>query len=414
MDNFFRSEALDHQHHKLTGHVILRYPRLYNIITLVIFAILLAVLGYIYLGKVNKKAEVVGYLNPSQGVMRYTAPINARVNQISVKANTFVEAGTPLIELVAEHHISSENELHQFRQHELLQRKQHFEKQVQLLQQQKHEKLQELLAQAEALTEQLARLDAYRRIAQMRLNLAQEKHKNLLKLGKQGAIAKAEIDQHQSLVLEHQATLAQLGQQKADLQAKQVENQHAQAHLPTQFAQNHEQLSVELSRLNSESFDIDSQKSYWLTASTSGKVTHIYPHLGDQVTLGMPLLNLLPQESELEAVLLIPSESIGFVKTGQDAKLKLDAFPYTRFGFQKAQIEEITEHVLLPNELNAPVEILKPAYRVRAHLPDTTLVAYGHKVQLKPGMTFKADVLLDEHPIWMWLFEPILSLRGHI
>ena len=128
----------------------------------------------------------------------------------------------------------------------------------------------------------------------------------------------------------------------------------------------------------------------------------------------MPLLNLLPEDSELEAVLLIPSESIGFVKTGQAAKLKLDAFPYTRFGFQQAQIDEITEHVLLPNELNAPVEIQKAAYRVRARLPETNLIAYGHKVELKPGMTFKADVLLDEHPIWMWLFEPILSLRGYI
>ena len=32
------------------------------------------------------------------------------------------------MELVAEHHISSENELHQFRQQELIQRKQHLEK----------------------------------------------------------------------------------------------------------------------------------------------------------------------------------------------------------------------------------------------------------------------------------------------
>ena len=64
-----------------------------------------------------------------------------------------------------------------------------------------------------------------------------------------------------NLVLEHQATLAQLSQQKADIQAKQVENQQAQAHLPTQFAQNHEQLAVELSRLNSESFEIESQKA---------------------------------------------------------------------------------------------------------------------------------------------------------
>ena len=85
MDNFFRSEAFDYQQHKLTGHVILRYPKLYNIITFVILCTLLSVLGYIYFGTVNKKAEVLGYLNPSQGVMRYTAPINARVNELMSK-----------------------------------------------------------------------------------------------------------------------------------------------------------------------------------------------------------------------------------------------------------------------------------------------------------------------------------------
>ncbi len=414
MKHFFRPASVAYQQHQLTGQVILKYPRLYQILSWTIVALLLAVIAYFTWGRMHQKTQVVGYLHPSKGVMRYSAPMTARVHQIKVDVNTYVQAGAPLIELIAEHHVSGDDELHRAREQELEQRSAHLARQITLAKQQQQERDAELTAEFNALSLQRAKLDDYRQIAKQQLKLSKSKWQALQKLAEQGAIAQIDVKQQHAVVLSHEATLAELQQREAEIQAKQVQNEQARAHLPTQYAQQYEQLAMERSQLKSQALEIQSQGRYWLTASQSGVVTHIYPHIGDQVHAGAPLVNLMPEESQLQAVLLIPSQSIGFVKAGQVAKLKLDAFPYQRFGFQQAQIREVTEHVLMPHELGAPVVIDQPVYRVIAQLESKMISAYGHPVHLKAGMTFHADVLLDQHPIWMWLFEPILSLRGHL
>ncbi len=212
--------------------------------------------------------------------------------------------------------------------------------------------------------------------------------------------------------MDYKSTLSRLNQNEVEIHSRQKSIILSLAHSATEFRQKQNHLDIELSRLNTEYTENMGQFSCWLTASQSGQVTRINAHLGDQVQLGTHLLNLFPNESHLEAILLVPSESIGFLEPKQIAKIKLDAFPFQRFGFQTAEITQVTQHILLPQELNAPIEINRPAYRVKASLIGKAPKTFGQHVSLKPGMTFTADIILDRHPIWMWLFEPLLSLRG--
>ena len=76
---------------------------------------------FITFEKVSKKAKVHGYLEPSSGIMRYTTPLQGQIQQILVEKRNGngVERGTPLLEVVSEHALNHDNELHQGRLAEL-------------------------------------------------------------------------------------------------------------------------------------------------------------------------------------------------------------------------------------------------------------------------------------------------------
>ncbi|WP_334021666.1 hypothetical protein [Alteromonas sp. S015] len=61
-----------------------------------------------------------------------------------------------------------------------------------------------------------------------------------------------------------------------------------------------------------------------------------------------------------------------------------------------------------------PVNIQEPVYRVEVALSTQEIRAYCNSVPLQPGMLLSADVVLEQRSLLHWLFEPILSLKGHV
>ena len=55
---------------------------------------------------------------------------------------------------------------------------------------------------------------------------------------------------------------------------------------------------------------------------------------------------------------------------------------------------------------------VEPVYIVRVALNNPSVTAFGERVALKPGMTLKANVLLEQRSIFEWIFEPLYSVRG--
>ena len=73
----------------------------------------------------------------------------------------------------------------------------------------------------------------------------------------------------------------------------------------------------------------------------SGTVSNRSVKIGQSVSAGQALLTLLPAGDRLEAELLVPSESIGFIAPGDRVLLRYDAYPYQRFGVHTGNIVRI-------------------------------------------------------------------------
>lgn len=78
-----------------------------------------------------------------------------------------------------------------------------------------------------------------------------------------------------------------------------------------------------------------------LRAPVAGTVTMIAAQIGAAVVPGRPLLALLPEGATLEAQLLVPSRDAGLLRPAQAVVLRLDAFPFQRFGVPRGRVRTV-------------------------------------------------------------------------
>jgi membrane fusion protein len=134
---------------------------------------------------------------------------------------------------------------------------------------------------------------------------------------------------------------------------------------------------------------------------------------GNQADPTRPLLSIVPEGEELQAVLFVPERAIGFVAPGQDVRLSLDAFPFQRFGAQSGTITTVARTLLRPDQLSAAVQPpSEPSYRVTVSLRSQTITAYGRPIPLQADMQLRADIIFDRRGFTQWLLDPVLSARG--
>ena len=72
----------------------------------------------------------------------------------------------------------------------------------------------------------------------------------------------------------------------------------------------------------------------------------------------------------------------------------------------------VTRTIIAPNELDAPFQVRDPVYRVRVHVADQSVQAFGERVPLQPGMTLSANIILDRRPFLDWLLQPLRAVRA--
>src|SRR5690606_7388303 len=101
------------------------------------------------------------------------------------------------------------------------------------------------------------------------------------------------------------------------------------------------------------------------------------------------------------------SGAIAFLAPGQRVNLRLDDFPYQKFGVQEASIRAVRTTMAALDGSGR-----QPFYRVSASLQQQYVLAYGREQGLLPGMALSASIVLEERSLLEWLLEPLFSIVG--
>ena len=147
-------------------------------------------------------------------------------------------------------------------------------------------------------------------------------------------------------------------------------------------------------------------------APLDGMVANRLIEPGQAVTAGQPILSLLPQGSQLQAQLFVPSSAVGFIEPGDRVLLRYQAFPYQKFGHHGGSVIRVSYSSILPSKNGK--DDGEPYYRVIVALDTQTVTAYGKSEPLRPGMKLDADILGERRKLYEWALEPLFSLRGKL
>lgn len=138
-----------------------------------------------------------------------------------------------------------------------------------------------------------------------------------------------------------------------------------------------------------------------LRAPEAGVVQQLQANtIGGVVEPAAPLMVLVPQGGDLILEVRVLNKDIGFVREGQTVEVKLEAYPFTRYGVVDGVVEHIGKDAVdVENE-----GLIFPA-RVRLLQPSIDLG--GRRTALAPGMAATAEIRTGSRRIIEFLLSPL-------
>jgi HlyD family secretion protein len=118
-----------------------------------------------------------------------------------------------------------------------------------------------------------------------------------------------------------------------------------------------------------------------------------------------PIVTLVPLDAPLEAEVEIRASDIGFVRAGQKARIKIDAFPFQRHGTLEGTVRTVTEDSFQKDERLGAVVV----YRARLRFETTALRHAPENFRLIPGMTLTGEIRVGERSVLSYILYPLIQ-----
>ena len=223
--------------------------------------------------------------------------------------------------------------------------------------------------------------------------LASEELKMNEPLLKSGDVSRAEV-------LRLQRQVADLGGQMEAKRARYLQD------LQTEIARTQEELNaVEQNRRQRED-----QLAYTdLAAPTDGIVKNVrLTTIGAVLHPGDEMLQIVPTDDELIVEAKVRPADIGFIRVGQSASVKFDAYDYSIYGSASGKVNYIS-----PDTLSDPGERGGEQSYYRVHLQvDASQMrprGAGEKIELQPGMVATVEIKTGDSTVLHYLLKPIVK-----
>ena len=199
-----------------------------------------------------------------------------------------------------------------------------------------------------------------------------------------------------------QADVIKLSRQVADIEA-QINNkrnkyfEEAQA----EMTKAQEDLDTELEQLRDRVQVLGEKR---LLSPTEGKINNInVTTIGGVVKPGEVIMQILPTSSDLIIDAKVSPADIAYIKEGQDATVKLDAYDYSIFGSMNGTVNYISPDTLMEQTPKGE----EPYYRVLIVITGAEFKGREDKIVIKSGMTASVDIKAMERTVLSYLTKPI-------
>jgi hemolysin D len=155
-------------------------------------------------------------------------------------------------------------------------------------------------------------------------------------------------------------------------------------------------------------------KDRTLTAPIDGAVQELAIHtIGGVVEPGQTLMRIAPLGGAVEVEARLSNQDIGFVRPGMAAEVKVQTFPFTRYGLIHATVLSLSRDAVAdpkpadpqPDATAPPANDLR--YLMRLRLDRDTMDIDGKPTRLTPGMMVTAEVKTGRRRVIDFVLSPL-------
>jgi hemolysin D len=140
-----------------------------------------------------------------------------------------------------------------------------------------------------------------------------------------------------------------------------------------------------------------------LSAPVDGEVQQLAVHtVGGVIKPGDPIMVIVPAGQSLEVEALVLNKDIGFVREGQGATIKVDSFPFTRYGVLEGEVTAVSDDAMQDERLGL-------VYAAHVRLARADMNIDGKQVPLSPGMAVSVEVLTGKRRVLDFVLSPVMQ-----
>ena len=149
-----------------------------------------------------------------------------------------------------------------------------------------------------------------------------------------------------------------------------------------------------------------------LVSPVSGTVHGLQSYtIGGVVTPAQPVVTVVPEGTQLIIEAMAENKDIGFIKAGQSAEVKLDTFPFQKYGTVKGVVTMVSADAFTENGKESEKDTEKKGlvYKIKVAMEKTTMVVDGRLVHFSPGMAASVEVKTGKRRIIEFFLSPIIK-----
>lgn len=138
-----------------------------------------------------------------------------------------------------------------------------------------------------------------------------------------------------------------------------------------------------------------------LTAPEAGVVQQLQvTTVGGVVKPADPIMVIVPRGAELVLEAMVLNRDAGFVREGQPVEVKLEAYPFTRYGVVEGVIDSISRDAVEDENRGL-------VYPVRVKLARSAIMIDGNMVNLSAGLSAQAEIRTGQRRVIEFLLSPL-------
>lgn len=143
-----------------------------------------------------------------------------------------------------------------------------------------------------------------------------------------------------------------------------------------------------------------------LTSPADGVVQQLVVHtVGGVVTSAQPLMIVVPTGDLLAVEAFVENADIGFVHAGQAAEVKIDAFPFTKYGTIDSQVLMVS-HDAIEDEKRGLI------FSARMQLERAVMRVEESLINLTPGMSVTVEIKTGRRRVIEYFLGPLLQYQA--